>query len=117
MLNRFRGEIYLITGALFFSFNGVISTLVLDHLSPFRLTQVRCIGAFAIIFVIVASRNFQSLKATRREIPTLALLGIVGFAAVQLFHVSSGVSKFDPLGMIPTVIFIALFLWKCRASD
>ena len=40
-----------------------------------------------------------------------------GFAAVQLFHVSTGVSKFDPLGMIPTVIFIALFLWKCRASD
>ena len=48
------------------------------------------------------------------------LIGVyanVGFAAVQLFHVSSGVSKFDPLGMIPTVIFIALFLWKCRASD
>jgi drug/metabolite transporter (DMT)-like permease len=75
MLNRYRGEIYLITGALFFSFNGVISTLVLDHLSPFRLTQVRCIGAFAILFLIVASRNFQSLKATRREVPILVFLG------------------------------------------
>ena len=64
MLNRYRGEIYLITGALFFSFNGVISTLVLDHLSPFRLTQVRCIGAFTILFLIVASRNFQSLCAS-----------------------------------------------------
>jgi len=39
------------------------------------------------------------------------------FILAQLLHVSTGVSKFDPLGMIPTVIFIALFLWKCRPSN
>jgi drug/metabolite transporter (DMT)-like permease len=113
MLNRFRGEIYLITGALFFSFNGVISTLVLDHLSPFRLTQVRCIGAFAIIFVIVASRNFQSLKATRREIPTLALLGIVGFAAVQAGYFL-GIQRGIPLSLVLIIEFTApiwIVLW------
>ena len=113
MLNRFRGEIYLITGALFFSFNGVISTLVLDHLPPFRLTQVRCIGAFAIIFVIVASRNFQSLKATRREIPTLALLGIVGFAAVQAGYFL-GIQRGIPLSLVLIIEFTApiwIVLW------
>ena len=113
MLNRFRGEIYLITGALFFSFNGVISTLVLDHLSPFRLTQVRCIGAFAIIFVIVASRNFQSLKATRREIPTLALLGIIGFAAVQAGYFL-GIQRGIPLSLVLIIEFTApiwIVLW------
>jgi drug/metabolite transporter (DMT)-like permease len=113
MLNRFRGEIYLITGALFFSFNGVISTLVLGHLSPFRLTQVRCIGAFAIIFVIVASRNFQSLKATRRELPTLALLGIVGFAAVQAGYFL-GIQRGIPLSLVLIIEFTApiwIVLW------
>jgi drug/metabolite transporter (DMT)-like permease len=113
MLNRFRGEIYLITGALFFSFNGVISTLVLDHLSPFRLTQVRCIGAFAIIFVFVASRNFQSLKATRRELPTLALLGIVGFAAVQAGYFL-GIQRGIPLSLVLIIEFTApiwIVLW------
>ena len=113
MLNRYRGEIYLIIGALFFSFNGVISTLVLDHLSPFRLTQVRCIGAFAIIFVIVASRNFQSLKATRREIPTLALLGIVGFAAVQGGYFL-GIQRGIPLSLVLIIEFTApiwIVLW------
>jgi hypothetical protein len=48
------------------------------------------------------------------------LMGVyanAGFVIVQLFHVSTGVAKFDPLGMIPTVIFIALFFWKCRAAD
>jgi len=39
------------------------------------------------------------------------------FIAVQLFHISTGASTFDPLGMIPTIIFAALFFWKCRASD
>jgi drug/metabolite transporter (DMT)-like permease len=113
MLNRYRGEIYLITGALFFSFNGVISTLVLDHLSPFRLTQVRCIGAFAILFLIVASRNFQSLKATRREIPTLVLLGIVGFAAVQAGYFL-GIQRGVPLSLVLIIEFTApiwIVLW------
>jgi drug/metabolite transporter (DMT)-like permease len=113
MLNRFRGEIYLVLGALFFSFNGVISTLVLDHLSPFRLTQVRCIGAFAILFIVVASRNFQSLKATRREIPTLVLLGIVGFAAVQAGYFL-GIERGVPLSLVLIIEFTApiwIVLW------
>jgi drug/metabolite transporter (DMT)-like permease len=113
MLNRYRGEIYLITGALFFSFNGVISTLVLDHLSPFRLTQVRCIGAFAILFLIVASRNFQSLKATRRELPTLVLLGIIGFAAVQAGYFL-GIERGVPLSLVLIIEFTApiwIVLW------
>ena len=113
MLNRYRGEIYLITGALFFSFNGVISTLVLDHLSPFRLTQVRCIGAFTILFLIIASRNFQSLKATRREIPTLVLLGIIGFAAVQGGYFL-GIQRGIPLSLVLIIEFTApiwIVLW------
>jgi drug/metabolite transporter (DMT)-like permease len=113
MLNRFRGEIYLVTGAVFFSFNGVISTLVLDHLSPFRLTQVRCIGAFAILFLIVASSNFQSLKATRSEVPTLILLGIVGFAAVQAGYFL-GIQRGVPLSLVLIIEFTApiwIVLW------
>ena len=45
------------------------------------------------------------------------LMGVyinVLFIAVQLFHVSTGAANFDPLGMIPTIIFAALFFWKCR---
>lgn len=113
MRGRFRGEIYLVLGALFFSFNGVISTLVLDHLSPFRLTQVRCIGAFAILFIVVASRNFQSLKATRREVPTLILLGIVGFAAVQAGYFL-GIERGVPLSLVLIIEFTApiwIVLW------
>ena len=39
------------------------------------------------------------------------------FLSVQLFHVSTEAAKLDPMSMIPTAIFAALFFWKCRASD
>jgi len=39
------------------------------------------------------------------------------FILAQLFHISTGAAKFDPLGMIPTLVLIALFFWKCRAAD
>jgi drug/metabolite transporter (DMT)-like permease len=113
MLNRFRGEIYLILGALFFSFNGVISTLVLDHMSPFRLTQVRCIGAFIIIFLIVSVRDGKSLRATREELPTLIVLGIIGFAAVQAGYFL-GIQRGVPLSLVLIIEFTApiwIVLW------
>ena len=113
MLNRFRGEIYLILCAIFFSFNGVISTLVLDHMSPFRLTQVRCIGAFIIIFLIVAARDRRSLRATRQELPTLIVLGIVGFAAVQAGYFL-GIQRGVPLSLVLIIEFTApiwIVLW------
>ena len=39
------------------------------------------------------------------------------FIVIQLFQVSTGAANLDPLGMIPTIILMALFFWKCRASD
>jgi drug/metabolite transporter (DMT)-like permease len=113
MLKRFRGEIYLILGATFFAFNGVISTLVLEHLSPFRLTQVRCIGAFVILFLIVAARDKKSLRASRQELPTLMVLGIIGFAAVQAGYFL-GIERGVPLSLVLIIEFTApiwIVLW------
>ena len=39
------------------------------------------------------------------------------FIAIGLFHASTGAANYDPMGMIPVVIFTALFFWKSRASD
>jgi hypothetical protein len=41
----------------------------------------------------------------------------LGLVAVQLFHITTGAAKFDPMGMIPALILAALFFWKTRASD
>lgn len=85
MLNKYRGEIYLALGSLFFSANGTVSKWVLESGMPaWRLTQIRSTGAFFIIFLITYLRTGSNpLKAKAREIPKLLLYGVIGFAGVQ----------------------------------
>jgi len=85
MFKNYRGEFFLVSGSFFFAFNGIIAKLLLeDGLSPWRLTQVRCTGAFLLLFTIVLLRNRESLKVTRAELPLLGLYGLIGIAAVQV---------------------------------
>ena len=90
MLTKHRGEFYLVMGALVFSFNGVISTLVLEHISPFRLAQVRSSGAFLILLMITLFIDRHSLRTPKKEIPMLVAYGIIGFAAVQAGYFLGG---------------------------
>ena len=120
MLTKHRGEFYLVMGGLVFSFNGVISTIVLDHLSPFRLAQVRSIGAFLILFSITMVIDRHSLKATRAQIPKLATYGVIGFAAVQVGYFY-GIQRGVPLSLVLIIeftapIWIALWIKYVRKS-
>lgn len=85
MLKSHRAEGFLIFGAFMFAFNGIVSKLVLaSGLSAWRLTQVRCTGAFIILLAYVLLRGGATLKASKAEIPWLAAYGVIGFAAVQV---------------------------------
>ena len=113
MLSRYRGEFYLVIGAIFFSFNGVIVTLVLDHMTTFRLAQVRAIGTFFLLFLITFIQDRKSLKAERREIPTLIFYGIFGYAMVQLGYFI-GIARGVPLSLVLILEFTApiwIVLW------
>jgi drug/metabolite transporter (DMT)-like permease len=113
MLTKHRGEFYLIMGGLIFSFNGVISTVVLDHISPFRLAQVRAIGAFFILLAIALFIDRNSLKAPKKLLPKLAAYGIVGFAAVQAGYFL-GIQRGIPLSLVLIIEFTApiwIALW------
>jgi drug/metabolite transporter (DMT)-like permease len=80
-----RAEAFLVLGAVAFAFNGVISKLVLTGgLSAWRLTQIRCTGAFLVLLIYVLLRKRETLRTTRLELPWLAAYGIIGFAAVQV---------------------------------
>ena len=84
MLTKYRGELLLALGALFFSANGTASKWVLEAGMPaWRLTEIRSTGAFILLFIITYLRSGFPLKATRREIPKLILFGVIGFAGVQ----------------------------------
>lgn len=84
MFKSLRAEVFLVLAAVAFAFNGIVSKLVLEGgLSAWRLTQIRCTGAFAVLFLYFLSRKGQSLRTTRAELPWLAAYGVIGFAAVQ----------------------------------
>ena len=113
MLNKHRGELYLVIGAIFFSLNGVIVTLVLDHVTTFRLAQVRALGTFFLLFLITFIQDRNSLKAERREIPTLIFYGVFGYAMVQLGYFI-GISRGVPLSLVLIIEFTApiwIVLW------
>jgi drug/metabolite transporter (DMT)-like permease len=113
MLNKHRGEFYLVIGAMFFSLNGVIVTLVLDHMTTFRLAQVRAIGTFFLLFIITFIQDRNSLKAKRREIPTLIFYGVFGYAMVQLGYFI-GIAQGVPLSLVLIIEFTApiwIVLW------
>jgi len=87
VFTKYKGEILTLTGAFLFSFNGIISKLVLTSgLSSMRLTQIRCGGAFIILGVYIFFRYREKLRTTRQELPHLAIYGIVGFLAVQALY-------------------------------
>jgi len=113
MLNKHCGEFYLVIGAIFFSLNGVIVTLVLDHMTTFRLAQVRAIGTFFLLFLITFIQDRKSLRAERREIPTLIFYGVFGYAMVQLGYFI-GISRGVPLSLVLIIEFTApiwIVLW------
>ena len=113
MLTKHRGEFYLVMGGLIFSFNGVISTVVLDHITPFRLAQVRSIGAFFILLAIALFIDRESLRAPKKLIPKLAAYGIIGFAAVQAGYFL-GIQRGVPLSLVLIIEFTApiwIALW------
>jgi drug/metabolite transporter (DMT)-like permease len=113
MLNKHRGELYLVIGAIFFSMNGVVVTLVLDHMTTFRLAQVRALGTFFLLFLITFIQDRNSLKAERREIPTLLFYGVFGYAMVQLGYFI-GISRGVPLSLVLIIEFTApiwIVLW------
>jgi drug/metabolite transporter (DMT)-like permease len=55
-------------------------------LSAWRLTQIRTIGAFLVLFIYVYLKNKSSLKIKAKELPILIIFGVFGFAAVNLLY-------------------------------
>jgi len=132
MLQKHRGELFLLAGALLFSFNGIVSKLVLtSSLSALNLAQVRSTGAFLILFLLIFFRSREKLRVTRKELPQLAFFGVIGIAAVQFLyfmaisrmHVSFALIieftapiwivlwiKYVKKRFVPTDMWIAIFL-------
>ncbi|MGY1720137.1 MULTISPECIES: EamA family transporter [unclassified Blastococcus] len=112
------GYALTLAAAAFFAVNGTVSTLALQAgLSAPRLTALRCTGAavalLAVLLVVAPGR----LRVARRELPLLAVLGVVGIAMTQyLFYVAIGRL---PVGIalvfeFTGTVLIAVYVWLVR---
>lgn len=113
MLKNHRGELYLFLCALTFSINGIFSTVVLEHMSAFRLAQVRAIAAFAILFTFALLFRRDFLRIKKSEIPIAIAYGVVGFALVNVGYFL-GIERGLPLGLVLVIEFTApiwIALW------
>jgi drug/metabolite transporter (DMT)-like permease len=113
VLKNHRGELYLFLCALTFSVNGIFSTVVLEHMSAFRLAQVRAMAAFAILFTFALIFRRELLRMTKKEVPLAIAYGIIGFALVNVGYFL-GIERGLPLGLVLVIEFTApiwIALW------
>ncbi|MBB3085268.1 EamA family transporter [Geodermatophilus sabuli] len=107
-----------VVAAGFFAVNGTVSTLALQAGIPAtRLTALRCAGAAVALLVVLALVSPGRLRTSRRELPLLTVLGVVGVALTQfLYYVAIGRL---PVGIalvfeMTAPVLIALYVWLVR---
>ena len=112
------GYAFTLAAAGFFAVNGTVSTLALDAgIEPARLTALRCTGAAVGLVAVLAVVAPARLRITWREVPFLAVFGVVGVALTQfLYYVAIGRL---PVGIalvfeMTAPVLIALYVWLVR---
>ncbi len=114
------GYLLTLAAAGFFAVNGTVSTLALDAgIEATRLTALRCTGAAVGLLAVLAVVSPARLRDTWREVPFLAVFGVVGVALTQfLYYVAIGRM---PVGIalvfeMTAPVFIALYVWLVRGE-
>ncbi|RBY92824.1 DMT family transporter [Blastococcus sp. TF02A-30] len=114
------GYAFTLAAAGFFAVNGTVSTLALQAGIPAtRLTALRCTGAAVGLLLVLAVASPRRLRVTWREVPFLAVFGVVGVALTQfLYYVAIGRM---PVGIalvfeMTAPVFIALYVWLVRGE-
>ena len=79
------GVAMVVAAALLFALNGPVAKVILleSEIDPFRLAEVRSLGAFVGLGALLLALNRRGLRVTRRELPFLAAFGVLGLALVQ----------------------------------
>jgi drug/metabolite transporter (DMT)-like permease len=108
-----RGYALAAAGATMWALNGNLARYLLeDDVSPIRLSQLRSAGSWAILLVALALWRPRLLRVERRELPSLAFLGIAGLAGVHATYFYA-IDRLD-IGVAVTIQYLApllLLIW------
>ena len=108
-----RGYALAATGATMWALNGNLARYLLDDgVSAVRLSQLRSAGSWAILLVALALWRPALLRVDRRELPSLAFLGVAGLAGVHATYFYA-ITRLD-IGVAVTIQYLApllLLVW------
>jgi drug/metabolite transporter (DMT)-like permease len=115
------GYALTLAAAGLFAVNGTVSTLALTEadIPPTQLTALRCTGAALWLLAVLAVVAPGRLRVSWREVPFLAVFGVVGVALTQfLYYVAI---REMPVGIalvfeMTAPVFIALYVWLVRGE-
>jgi drug/metabolite transporter (DMT)-like permease len=108
-----RGYLLAAAGAAMFSLNGIIARQLLDDgVDAARLSQLRSAGAWLLLLLVLGATRPDLLRVDRSELPGLALLGVLGLAAVHAtFFVAIDRLEIGPAVTIQYLAPLALLVW------
>lgn len=108
-----RGYALAASGAAMWALNGVMARELLDDgVDAARLSQLRSAGSWLILALVLASTRRDLLRVERRELPSLAVLGVLGLAGVHATYFLA-IDRL-PIGVAVTIQYLApllLLLW------
>ncbi len=107
------GYALLLTGTLLFALNGtVVKSILLSGVSATTLSETRAMGAFVILFAVVAITKPQALRIRRDEWKLLLAYGVIGVSMTQFLYFVAIVRM--PIGIALIIEFTApiwVVLW------
>lgn len=77
---------YLIATVLFALNGAVVKSILLSGISATTLSETRAMGAFAVLFIIVAITRPRALRIRRDEWKLLLAYGVIGVAMTQFLY-------------------------------
>jgi drug/metabolite transporter (DMT)-like permease len=108
-----RGYALAATGAALFSLNGSMARYLLgDGVDAARLSQLRSAGSWLLLLLILGVSRRDLLRVDRSELPSLALLGVLGLAAVHAtFFLAVDRLQIGPAVTIQYLAPLLLLVW------
>ena len=112
------GYALTLASAALFGVNGTVSTLALQAgIPPTRLTALRCTGAAICLLAVLAVVAPRRLRVAWREVPFLAVFGVVGVAMTQFLYYYAIGRLHVGIALVfemTAPVFIALYVWLVR---
>lgn len=101
------------TGATLWALNGSLAQFLLaDHMPATRLAELRSVGTFVAIAAGLALLRPRLLRVASRDLPRLAVLGVIGLAGVSAFYFAA-IARVD-IGVVLTIQYLGpvlLLVW------